>query len=50
MFGELMDCKARLKNNKLPDQKLNVRYFLQATEHDMNVHAKFQYLIFYRFL
>jgi hypothetical protein len=42
--------KQRLKHNNYSEQKINMSYFVQATEYEMNMHAKFQYLNMHRFL
>jgi hypothetical protein len=39
----------KLKHNNYSEQRINMRYFIQATEYDMRMHAKFQDLILYIF-
>jgi hypothetical protein len=39
-----------LKHNNCFEQKLNMNYFIQATEHDVHMYAKFEYFNFYEIL
>jgi hypothetical protein len=34
--------KQRLKSNNYYEQKINMSYFVKATEHNMSIHAKIQ--------
>jgi hypothetical protein len=42
--------KQGLNHKSLYKQELNMNYFVQANEYDMNMHAKFRDLILYSFL
>jgi hypothetical protein len=39
-----MNCKARLKHNQITKQEIKVCNFVQSTEYEVNMHAKFKNL------
>jgi hypothetical protein len=44
----LLDQKLNHNNNSM--QEINMRNFIQASEYDVHMHAKFEYLDIYRLL
>jgi hypothetical protein len=42
--------KMRLKHNNYSEQEINMSYFVQTIDHDMNMYAKIQYLNMQRVL